>query len=93
MSTSMLYELIEWGAAVAFGGDLGIHYLGTQGDVWDAHWDMALATLGAAIAMVINVVVNAVLQRDFAREMAESLSVKHEAPLGEESLAAMLGDD
>ncbi len=52
MSTSMLYELIEWGAAEYFGGDLGMAYLGTQGDVWDAHKDMALASLGALIAMV-----------------------------------------
>ena len=31
MSTSMLYELMEWGTSVAFGGDLGQAYLGTQG--------------------------------------------------------------
>ena len=51
MSTSMLYELIEWAAAEVVGGDLGAAYLGTQGDVWDAHKDMALASLGALIAM------------------------------------------
>lgn len=33
MSTSMLHELIEWGAAAAFGGELGQAFLGTQGDV------------------------------------------------------------
>src|SRR6476620_4632682 len=44
MSTSMLYELIEWGTAVTVGKDLGRAYLGTQGDVWDAHKDMALAS-------------------------------------------------
>jgi putative membrane protein len=53
MSTSMLYELIEWGAAVMFGGDLGAAFLGTQGDVWDAQQDMALASLGALIAVTI----------------------------------------
>ncbi len=51
MSSSMLYELIEWGAAIYLGGDLGMAYLGTQGDVWDAHKDMALASLGALLAM------------------------------------------
>ncbi len=51
MSTSMLFELIEWAAAEVFGGDLGQAYLGTQGDVWDAHKDMALASLGALFAM------------------------------------------
>src|SRR5688572_29169851 len=48
MSTSMLYELIEWGASEVFGGELGAAYLGTQGDIWDAHKDMALAALGAS---------------------------------------------
>jgi len=93
MSTSMLYELIEWLVAVVFGGDLGQSYLGTQGDVWDAHWDMALATLGALIAMLATLAVNASLKRDFAREFAESLTVKDERPLGEEALAEMLDDD
>ena len=51
MSTSMIYELIEWGAAALFGGDLGQAFLGTQGDVWDAHKDMALASSGALIAI------------------------------------------
>jgi len=49
---SAVYELIEWLAASAFGGDLGQAYLGTQGDVWDAQRDMALALLGAVIAWV-----------------------------------------
>jgi putative membrane protein len=58
MSTSMLYELLEWGAAEIFGGDLGMAYLGTQGDVWDAHKDMALASLGALIAMLLTTFAN-----------------------------------
>jgi putative membrane protein len=49
MGHSVLYELIEWAAAVAFGGDLGEAYLGTQGDTWDAQKDMALASLGAVL--------------------------------------------
>jgi putative membrane protein len=87
MSTSMVYELIEWGAAAAFGGELGVAYLGTQGDVWDAQKDMALASLGALLAMAITAAVNARTQRDFAREWARSLRVKHAAPRGEETLA------
>jgi putative membrane protein len=87
MATSMLYELIEWGAASAFGGALGTAYLGTQGDPWDAQKDMALATLGAIIAMLVTVAVNWHYQRDFARTWADSLRVKHPAPLGEDALA------
>ncbi|UXI66467.1 DUF2238 domain-containing protein [Tahibacter amnicola] len=49
---SAVFELIEWGAAILFGGDLGQAYLGTQGDVWDAHKDMALAIGGAVIAQL-----------------------------------------
>jgi putative membrane protein len=52
-STSADYELIEWGAALAFGGELGAAYLGTQGDVWDAQRDMALAALGAILSLVL----------------------------------------
>jgi putative membrane protein len=89
MSTSMLYELIEWGASVAFGGDLGQAYLGTQGDVWDAHKDMAFASLGALVAMCGTAAINWRLQHDFAREWAESLRVKHPAPLGEDEIARL----
>ena len=53
LSTSALYELIEWGAAIVYGGDLGAAFLGTQGDEWDAHKDMALAALGAVIAALV----------------------------------------
>ena len=53
MSTSMIFELFEWVAAEVFGGDLGQAYLGTQGDVWDAHKDMALASLGALLATLL----------------------------------------
>lgn len=93
MSTSMIYELIEWGAAAVFGDGLGAAFLGSQGDPWDAHWDMALASLGAFVAMSITVIINASLQRDFNAEWADSLRVKHAEPLGEEALAHMLEDD
>ncbi|MEK6698770.1 MAG: DUF2238 domain-containing protein [Nitrospirota bacterium] len=90
MSTSMIYELFEWAAAALFGGGLGAAYLGTQGDIWDAHKDMALASAGAALAMVITGLLNVYLQRDFAREWAESLRVKQPKPLGEDEIARML---
>ncbi len=90
MSTSMIFELIEWAAAMAFGGELGMAYLGTQGDVWDAHRDMALASLGALIAMLVTLALNAALQRDFAREWSQSLVVKGHRPLGEVALRDMV---
>jgi putative membrane protein len=59
MSTSAEYELVEWGAATLFGGELGIAYLGAQGDAWDAQKDMALAGVGALVAMALVAVLNA----------------------------------
>jgi len=92
MSTSMMFELFEWLAAEVFSGDLGQAYLGTQGDIWDAHKDMALASLGALIAMLVTFAINYSLQRDFAQEWSESLRVKHPQPLGEDEIARMLDD-
>lgn len=53
VTTSTLYELLEWAAAVVFGGDLGTAFLGTQGDEWDAQKDMLCASLGAFASMVV----------------------------------------
>lgn len=52
VSHATIYEMVEWAAATAFGGDLGQAYLGTQGDAWDAQKDSAMAALGALIAVV-----------------------------------------
>lgn len=51
MGHSALYELLEWGAALVFGGELGQAFLGTQGDIWDAQKDTALASLGACVSL------------------------------------------
>lgn len=86
MSSSMVFELFEWAAAELFGGDLGIAYLGTQGDVWDAHKDMALASLGALIAMAITLLINMKIQPTFKAEWNYSLRIKHKLPLGEDEI-------
>jgi putative membrane protein len=92
LSTSLIFELIEWMVVELVASDLGMTYLGTQGDVWDAHKDMALAGLGALITMSVAMMVNARLQRDFAREWLDSLRVKHPEPLGEERIARLMKD-
>lgn len=53
MFSSALYEIIEWLVAVRVDPAAGIAFLGAQGDVWDAQKDMALAGLGAVLAMLI----------------------------------------
>lgn len=51
VSHAGIYEVIEWAAAAFFGGDLGVAYLGTQGDEWDAQKDMAMAMCGTLITV------------------------------------------
>ena len=50
MATSLVYEWIEWGIAIGLSPDEAEKYNGQQGDMWDAHKDMLLATIGAIIA-------------------------------------------
>lgn len=90
LSLSALYELMEWAVAMIVAADVGQSYLGTQGDEWDAHKDMALATLGAVVAMGVTALVNRRLQRDFAQELADSMRPPELPPLGEVRLAAMV---
>lgn len=52
LAFSAFYELIEWWAAT-LGGDGSLDFLGTQGDVWDAQWDMFMALLGSTTALVL----------------------------------------
>jgi len=89
MSFSMLYELIEWGTAEVFGGELGQAYLGTQGDVWDAHKDMALASLGALLSMTVIALINWKFDTHFGEEWRRSLEIKDPTPLGEVKLREM----
>lgn len=53
LALAALYELVEWAVAdLIYGGNQqAMDYLGMQGDIWDAQKDMALALLGAALAM------------------------------------------
>ena len=52
LAVSAIYELIEWGAAVALGQGAE-EFLGTQGDPWDTQKDMALAWIGAMLAQAL----------------------------------------
>jgi putative membrane protein len=52
LAFSAFYELVEWWAAIG-SGDGSPEFLGTQGDVWDAQWDMLLALVGAILAQLL----------------------------------------
>ncbi|WP_299756329.1 DUF2238 domain-containing protein [uncultured Pontibacter sp.] len=55
LSSSMVYELIEWMVAdwVYGGGEQGMVFLGMQGDIWDAQKDVAMALSGSVVAMTV----------------------------------------
>jgi len=52
LSFSAFFELIEWGAALAFGADADA-FLATQGDAWDTQWDMFLCLCGAGASLLL----------------------------------------
>jgi putative membrane protein len=52
LSFSAFFELIEWWAALIWGGAADA-FLATQGDVWDTQWDMFLALIGAITAQIL----------------------------------------
>ncbi len=51
LAVSACYELIEWWAAV-INDQAAEAFLGTQGDNWDAQWDMFLALIGSIISQL-----------------------------------------
>ncbi|AJR05885.1 DUF2238 domain-containing protein [Photobacterium gaetbulicola] len=53
MAIAASYEIIEWWYAVLAGGNAGVEFLGSQGDIWDAQKDMLADTLGAITSLVI----------------------------------------
>ena len=50
LAIGAFWELLEWWATLVVAPDVGQAFLGSQGDVWDAQWDMFLALVGAMIA-------------------------------------------
>lgn len=51
LGISAVYEIIEWIVAVIMGQGAE-EFLGTQGDMWDTQKDMALAGVGALVAVL-----------------------------------------
>lgn len=53
LAISCLYEIFEWLLTIVAAGETADRYNGQQGDIWDAQKDMAFATLGAILVMMI----------------------------------------
>jgi putative membrane protein len=47
------WELLEWWTTLIVASDVGQAFLGSQGDVWDAQWDMLLALIGAVLSLLV----------------------------------------
>jgi putative membrane protein len=53
VALSSAYELLEWLAAIIVDPELGIAFVGAQGDTWDAQKDASLAAAGAMSSLAI----------------------------------------
>lgn len=86
-----IYELIEWAAAVFTDPQAGLAFLGSQGDIWDAQKDMALAGIGSILAMLITGLIRAPYDKNFWKEFKESFHIpKNDSPLGEVKLEKLM---
>jgi len=52
LAISALYELVEWAVAL-ISKEAAASFLGTQGYVWDTQSDMAMALMGAIVALLV----------------------------------------
>ena len=69
LAISAFYELIEWWVALV-SKEAAESFLGTQGYVWDTQSDMALALLGAMVALVT-------LKQVHDRQISELITKQH----------------
>ncbi|MBU0632068.1 DUF2238 domain-containing protein [bacterium] len=64
MSIAAWYEILEWIYAVTDGGQSGIEFLGSQGDIWDAQKDMLFDMFGALFALLLFWIIRPDLKTD-----------------------------
>ena len=53
LAAAAAYELIEWWSTYLVAPEVGQAFLGSQGDPWDAQWDMLLGLIGAAAGLLL----------------------------------------
>lgn len=72
LAFSAFYELLEWWVALLDDG-VSQDFLGSQGDVWDTHWDMFLALLGTLAGQIL-------LAKHHDRALARLMPAPQNAP-------------
>ena len=89
-SGSAMYEILEWFIARNVDPAAGLSFLGSQGDIWDAQKDMALAISGAIVTAIIVFCINMKYKKDFWLDIKSSFTIpKDDHPLGEVELQNM----
>lgn len=53
LAVAAFYEFIEWWSTYLVASDVGQAFLGSQGDPWDAQWDMFLGLVGGALGLLV----------------------------------------
>ncbi|MGF6554204.1 putative membrane protein YjdF [Pseudomonas sp. S30_BP2TU TE3576] len=53
LSTSAVYELVEWIGGAFLGNDTANAFVGAQSDPWDSQKDMAIAVAGAFVSLLL----------------------------------------
>lgn len=53
LAIGAFWELLEWWTTLVVAADVGDAFLGSQGDIWDAQWDMFLALVGGAVSLAL----------------------------------------
>lgn len=71
MASSVFYEWIEWWIAIGLSPEEAENYNGQQGDIWDAHQDMFLATIGAIITGLIQLYQSAKTKQKIDLKMSD----------------------
>ena len=53
LAVAAFWELLEWWTTLFVAPEVGQAFLGSQGDPWDAQWDMFLALVGAMLVLPV----------------------------------------
>jgi putative membrane protein len=53
LAIAAFWELVEWWTTYLVAPGVGVAFLGSQGDPWDAQWDMFLGLLGGALGLAL----------------------------------------